>query len=165
VIAPSSYVSVEMMQRYGIAPERITVIPRAVDTAAFSPAAISAERIAGLRRVWGVLPEMRIVVTAGRLAPWNGQMVMVDAARLVLASGRRDIAFVFVGEDRSHPRFAASLRRRAALQDIDTLCRFVGHCPDMPAAMAVPTWSSCRRCGRRCPAALPRKRRPAGGRW
>ena len=137
VIAPSSYVSVEMMQRYGIPPERITVIPRAVDTDAFNPAAISGERIAALRRVWGVLPGMRIVVIAGRLASWNGQMVTVDAARLILASGRRDITFVFVGEDRSHPHFAASLRRRAALHGIDTLCRFVGHCHDMPAAMAV----------------------------
>jgi glycosyltransferase involved in cell wall biosynthesis len=137
VIAPSSYVSVEMMQRYGIPSERITVIPRAVDTAVFSPAAISAERIAGLRRVWGILPEMRTVVVAGRIAPWNGQMNMLDAARLIVAGGRRDVAFVFVGEDRSHPRFAANLRRRAALHGVDTLCRFVGHCPDMPAAMAV----------------------------
>jgi glycosyltransferase involved in cell wall biosynthesis len=136
VIAPSSYVSVEMMQRYGLPPERITVIPRAVDTAAFSPAAISAERIAALRRVWGILPEMRTVVIAGRLASWNGQAVMADAARLTVANARRDIAFVFVGEDRSHPRFAASLRRRVALHGIDTLCRFVGHSPDMPAAMA-----------------------------
>ena len=137
VIAPSSYVSIEMMQRYGIPPERIAVIPRAVDTAEFSPAAISAQRIAELRRVWGVLPEMRVVVIAGRVAPWNGQVSMIDAARLIVANGRREIAFVFVGEDRSHPRFAASLPRRAALQGIDTLCRFAGHCPDMPAAMAV----------------------------
>ena len=137
VIAPSSYVSVEMMQRYGIPPERIAVIPRAVDTAAFNPAAISGERIAALRRMWGLLPDMRAVVIAGRLAPWNGQMTMADAARLIVANGRRDIVFVFAGEDRSHARFAAKLRRRTALQGIDTLCRFVGHCPDMPAAMAV----------------------------
>src|SRR5690348_9649709 len=57
VIAPSSYVSRAMIERYRIAPERLTVIPRAVDTATFSPAAISGERIAALRRVWGLLPE------------------------------------------------------------------------------------------------------------
>lgn len=137
VIAPSSYVSVRMMERYRIPPERITVIPRAVDTAGFSPAAISAERSAGLRRIWAVPPGMRTVVIAGRLAPWNGQMCMVDAARLIVAAGRRDIAFVFVGDDRSHLRFAAGLKRRAALHGIDTLCRFAGHCSDMPAAMAI----------------------------
>ena len=137
VIAPSSYVSLAMIERHGIAPERITVIPRAVDTTTFNPAAISGERIAALRRVWGLLPNMRVVVISGRVAPWNGQMSMVDAARLIVAQGRRDIAFVFVGEDRRHMRYAASLRKRALAHGIDTLCRFVGHCPDMPAALAV----------------------------
>jgi glycosyltransferase involved in cell wall biosynthesis len=137
LIAPSSYVSLAMIERYKIAPDRITIIPRAVDTATFNPAAISGDRIAALRRVWGLLPNMRVVAVAGRVAPWNGQMSMVDAARLILAQGRRDIAFVFVGEDRRHLRYAASLRNRARTHGIDTLCRFVGHCPDMPAALAV----------------------------
>ena len=137
VIAPSSYVSLAMIERYRIAPERITVIPRAVDTATFSPAAISGDRIAALRRVWGLLPEMRVVLVAGRMAAHNGQMSMIDAARLIFARGRRDIVFVFAGEDRLHMRYAASVRKRARVHGIDTLCRFVGHCSDMPAALAV----------------------------
>ena len=137
IIAPSSYVSMAMLERYRIAPERITVIPRAVDTATFSPAAISGERIAALRRVWGLLPEMRVVLVAGRVAPWNGQMSMVDSARLIVAQGRRNVAFIFAGEDRQHRGYAANLRRRARVHGIDTLCRFVGHCADMPAALAV----------------------------
>jgi glycosyltransferase involved in cell wall biosynthesis len=136
VIAPSSYVSVAMIERYRIPPERITVIPRAIDTASFNPAAISGDRIAALRRVWGLLPEMRVVVVAGRAAPHNGQMSMIDAARLIVAQGRRDVVFVFAGEDRLHLRYAASLRKRARLHGIDTLCRFVGHCADMPATLA-----------------------------
>jgi glycosyltransferase involved in cell wall biosynthesis len=137
IIAPSSYVARAMIERYRIAPERITVIPRAVDTATFNPAAISGERIAALRRVWGLLPEMRVVLVAGRIAPWNGQMSMVDAARLIVAQGRRDVAFVFAGEDRRHMRYAANVRSRARVHGIDTLCRFVGHCADMPPALAV----------------------------
>ncbi len=136
VIAPSSYVSRAMIDRYRIAADRITVIPRAVDTASFNPAAISSDRIAQMRRVWGILPHIRIVLVAGRAAPWNGQMSMVDAARLILAGGSRNIAFVFAGDDRTHPRYARALRRRARLHGIDTLCRFIGHCPDMPAAIA-----------------------------
>ena len=136
VIAPSAYVSRAMIERYKIPAERITVIPRAVDTATFNPAAISADRIAQMRRAWGLLPHMRVVLISGRVAPWNGQMSMVDAARLIIGSGDRNIAFVFAGEDRSNLRYAQSLKRRAALHGIDTLCRFVGHCADMPAALA-----------------------------
>jgi glycosyltransferase involved in cell wall biosynthesis len=136
VIAPSSYVSRAMIERYRIEPRRIAVIPRAVDTASFNPAAISSDRIAAMRRVFGVLPHMRVVLVSGRIAPWNGQMSMIDAARLLVAGGDRNIAFVFVGEDRGQPRYARALRRRAEVHGIDTLCRFTGHCADMPAAIA-----------------------------
>ena len=136
VIAPSGYVSRAMIERYKIPPERITVIPRAVDTTTFSPVAVSADRIAALRRVWGVLPEVRVVLVPGRIAPWNGQLGMIDAARVLVGGGDRNIAFVFAGEDRSHPRYRRALRRRAHMHGIDTLCRMVGHCVDMPATYA-----------------------------
>ncbi len=137
VIAPSSYVSRTAIERYSIAPDRITVIPRSVDTAGFSPEAVSADRIGALRRVWGILPQMRVVLVPGRIAPWNGQTHMIDAARLLVGGGNRNIAFVFAGEDRGQARYARSLRQKARLHGIDTLCRFVGHCADMPAAIAV----------------------------
>ncbi len=57
VIAPSSFVAQAMIERYKLRPERITVIPRRVDTALFSPAAVNVERIAAIRRAWGVLPQ------------------------------------------------------------------------------------------------------------
>jgi glycosyltransferase involved in cell wall biosynthesis len=136
VIAPSSYVSRAMIERYRIPPDRIAVIPRAVDTATFNPAAISSDRIASMRRVWGVLPHVRVVLVSGRIAPWNGQMSMIDAARLLVANGDRNIAFVFAGDDRAQPRYARSLRHRAEMHGIDTLCRFTGHCGDMPGAIA-----------------------------
>ena len=135
VIAPSTYVSRAMIERYKLPPERITVIPRAVDTAVFSPAAVSGDRIAALKRVWAVLPEMRVVLVPGRIAPWNGQMSVIDAARLLVANGNRNIAFVFAGEETRHPRYAHAVRKQARMHGIDTLCRFVGHCPDMPAAL------------------------------
>ena len=136
VIAPSAYVSRAMIERYRIPPARITVIPRAVDTATFNPAAITADRIASLRRIWGVLPHMRIVLVPGRLAPWNGQMSVVDAAPLIAGTAKRSIVFVFAGEDHTHRNHARALRRRAADHGVGTLCRFVGHCADMPAALA-----------------------------
>jgi glycosyltransferase involved in cell wall biosynthesis len=136
VIAPSSYISRAMIERYKIPPERIAVIPRAVDTARFSPAAVNVQRVAALRRAWGVLPDMRVVLVPGRLAPWNGQLSMIDAARLLIGGGERNIAFIFAGEDRGHLRYRNELRRRARAHGIDTLIRLVGHQADMPTALA-----------------------------
>jgi glycosyltransferase involved in cell wall biosynthesis len=138
VIAPSTYVSHAMIARYGLPSDRITVIPRSIDTDAFSPALVRPERIAALRRAWAVLPEMRIVLVPGRIAPWNGQMSVIDAARLLVGGGNeRNIVFVFAGEEVRHPSYARSVRERARMHGVDTLCRFVGHCPDMLAAILV----------------------------
>lgn len=136
VIAPSSYVSRAMLERYQISPERITVIPRGVDTVKFNPAAVSADRIAAIRRVWGVLPQMRVVLVAGRIAPWNGQMSVIEAARLLVAAGDRNLTIVFAGDDRGQGGFVKSLWTRAQQHSIDTLCRIVGQPTDMPAALA-----------------------------
>jgi glycosyltransferase involved in cell wall biosynthesis len=117
VIAPSSYVSRAMIERYKLPADPITVIPRAVDTAEFNPAAVSSERIATIRRVWRVLPHMRVVLVAGRMAPWNGQMSVVEAARLIIGGGpARTTIFVFAGEDRAQARYARSVRKRAAAE-------------------------------------------------
>ncbi len=136
VIAPSSYISRAMIERYGIPADRITVIPRAVDTTTFSATFTNADRIAAMRRAWGLLPHMRIVLVSGRIAPWNGQLSMIDAARLMVADGKRNIAFVFVGDDRGHPAYRHALLKRARDLGVDTLVRIVGHCPDVPTALA-----------------------------
>jgi glycosyltransferase involved in cell wall biosynthesis len=136
VIAPSSYVSRAMIERYKLPVERVTVIPRAIDTAAFGPASVSADRANSLRRAWGVLPGTRVILVPGRLAPWNGQLDMIDAARLLAAGRDGNIVFVFAGDDRTEPRYVRALRRQARMHGIDTLCRLIGQCPDMPAAFA-----------------------------
>jgi glycosyltransferase involved in cell wall biosynthesis len=63
-------------------------------------------------------------------------MNVVDAARIIVGNGGRNVAFVFAGEETRHPRYARALRKQARLHGIDTLCRFSGHCADMPAALA-----------------------------
>ena len=136
VIAQSSYVSRAMIERYKIAPDRVSVIPRAVDTANFSPAAVSADRVATLRRTWGVPPQMRVVLVPGRFATPNGQRSMIDAVPLIAGKSDADIAFVFVGEDGELRRHVKSLHRQARVYGIDALCRMVGRCADMPAALA-----------------------------
>ena len=136
VIAPSSYVSRAMIERYKIAPDRISVIPRAIDTANFNPAAVSADRVATLRRAWGLPPQTRVVLVPGRIAPWNGQLSMIDAAPLIAGNGGGRYRLRVRRRGRRAAALRQEPRRQARMHGIDTLCRFVGHCADMPAALA-----------------------------
>jgi glycosyltransferase involved in cell wall biosynthesis len=79
---------------------------------------------------------MRVVFVPGGIAPGNGQLSMIDAARLLAANGKRSLAFIFAGDEARDPRYMRALRKRARMHGVDTLCRFIGRCPDMPAAMA-----------------------------
>lgn len=136
VIAPSSYIATALMDRYRIPRERITVVPRGVDTATFDPAAVESSRISALCTGWRIPDEARIVLAPGRVAPWNGQLLLPAVARHLLDAGMRDVAFVIVGENHSHKKYTRSILEQAKAQGVQKMFRLVGHCRDMPAAFA-----------------------------
>ncbi len=136
VIAPSSYAATPVMERYQIPRERITIVPRGIDTAAFDPAAVGADRITALCKSWRIPDDARIVLAPGRVAPWNGQLLLPDAARALTDGGLRGVVFVIVGENRSHSKYARAIVKQAEAQGVQAMFRLTGHCRDMPAALA-----------------------------
>jgi glycosyltransferase involved in cell wall biosynthesis len=136
IIAPSSYAARPVMEQFNIPPERVVVIPRSIDTQLYDPEAVEPGRIGTLRQAWGIEPNNPVVLVPGRMAPWNGQDVAVEAARALLDSGWQDLRFVLTGEDRSHRRYARSVLKRAKELGVENLIRLAGHCRDMPAAYA-----------------------------
>jgi glycosyltransferase involved in cell wall biosynthesis len=136
VITPSHFAAAPVIARYGLARERLTVIPRSIDTAAFDPAVVPAERINAVRTSWRIQGDERIVLIPGRVAPWNDQHVLPAIARLLIESGVRDFAFVMVGEHDTFRRYARYVADEARGHGMQAFLRFAGHCRDMPAAYA-----------------------------
>ena len=132
VIAASRFIADLVTARHGIDPSRIRVIPRGVDTAAFDPGAVAAERLTRLREAWRLPDRARVVMLPGRLTAWKGHTVLLDAiARLPSA----DVVCVLVGSDQGRWRYSAQLRQRAEDLRIGERLRMVGQCDDMPAAL------------------------------
>jgi glycosyltransferase involved in cell wall biosynthesis len=136
IIAPSVYAATPVIERYGIPVERVTVIPRAIDTRTFDPQAVQLERAASLRNSWQVGRADQVVVVPGRVAPWNGQILLPAVARELVERGVSGLVFVIVGEDQTYHRYARSILRAAQTQGVESLFRLVGHCSDMPAVLA-----------------------------
>ncbi len=134
VIAPSSFAAAPVMERYDLPRERITVIPRGIDTARFDPNAVDSERVEALRHAWRIPPEARIVLAPGRVAPWNGQIILPDVARAMLDSGLRGFVFVIAGENRRHAKYARAILKQAQAQGVNGIFRMTGHWRDLPAA-------------------------------
>src|SRR5439155_3822881 len=137
IIAPSSYAATPFIERLGVPRERITVVPRSVDTNVFDIRTVQQNRLAVLRNGWSIPPHQRVVMTPGRVAPWNGQVLLPEVARALLDSGWRDLVFVIVGENRQHRRYAEEVLERAQALQVAEMFRITGHCPDMPAAFAI----------------------------
>jgi glycosyltransferase involved in cell wall biosynthesis len=136
VITPSNFAAAPVMARYGLPRERLTVIPRSIDTERFDPATVDAERVDALRKVWRIPSDARIVLVPGRVAPWNGQLIIPDIVRTLLDSGVRGFVVVLAGENRRFAKYARFVMKEAQAKGVQDLIRLTGHCRDMPSAFA-----------------------------
>jgi glycosyltransferase involved in cell wall biosynthesis len=135
VITPSNFAAAPVVARHNIPRERLTIIPRSIDIAAFDPGSVNAARVEALRVAWRIRPAARILLVPGRVAPWNGQLIVPDVARIMLDSGMRGFVFVLVGEHRSHRKYAHAIVEQTKVKGVQALVRLTGHCRDMPAAL------------------------------
>jgi glycosyltransferase involved in cell wall biosynthesis len=136
VIARSLFNATPLIERYGIPPERVSVIPRSIDSAAFDPATVQPARVAALRQAWGIPSGVRIVLVPGTVSPDNGQIQLIEAARVLLDQHETNVTVVLAGDDRRHRRYVRSIMQRAQQAGVDALFRIAGHVDDMPGAYA-----------------------------
>lgn len=134
VIAISAHIAALIAARHGLDGERIRIIPRGVDATQFDPSVVSTERMMRLLSAWRLQVDQDIVLLPGRLTRWKGQAVLIEAlARMQ----RRDVACVLVGDDQGRDHYARELVALAERLGIGERVRLVGHCEDMPAALAL----------------------------
>lgn len=134
VLAPSGYVADRITTLYQISDEKLTVIPRRIDAMRFDPRAISPERAVVLRRGWKIGRGQRIVLVPGRIDPAKGQLMLVEAARILVNGGLRGVVFVLAGDNRQHFDYARRIAAHAEAHGVAPLIRQIGACSDMPGA-------------------------------
>jgi glycosyltransferase involved in cell wall biosynthesis len=126
VIAISRYVA-DRLRALRVPASRIRLIPRGVDTALFSPGAVTGDRVHRLSQAWRLPPGVPVVMLPGRLTTWKGGELLLDA---MARSAARDAFCVFVGAGDGN-----RLLRRARKLGITERIRLAGQCDDMAAAM------------------------------
>ena len=163
VIAPSSYVSRAMIERYKIPPDRVTVIPRAVDTAMFSPAAVQRRPHRGAAPGLG-----NSAGHAGRAGARPDRAVerTDEHDRRRAAFGRRRRPQHRLRVRRRGPRadcaMSRALRRQRACTASTRCAAWSAIAPTCRPRSRPPTSWWCRRSSRRCPAAPSREAQAMG---
>jgi len=134
VIAVSDQLADLIHDRHGTPWERIAVVPLSADTVVFDPASVTSDRIAAVRRAWGVAASDRVVLVTGRMLRRKGHHVVVKAAERLKTMGMKDFVVVFAGEQGT--RYAGELWDRVIGAGIDDVIRMAGPSGDLPAAYA-----------------------------
>lgn len=138
VIANSKYTSDLIRARYGQLAGTPRIIPRGVDIARFSPAAIDPARRAALLTTWQLSPEQPIILQAARLTSWKGQPTLIEAvAKLHTRDQLGDTVLVLAGDAQGRDDYADKLRTLANEHGVGDRVRLVGHVDDIAAAYAV----------------------------
>jgi glycosyltransferase involved in cell wall biosynthesis len=132
IVADASVIKRHLVEEHGVAPTRIEVIGSAVDLEKFKP---PRDRLK-FRREIGVSDETPLIGNVGMIRPDKGQLVLVDAAPLVLKKYPY-ARFVIVGQGTGILKRGINVRNaidRAGLADKVIMAGYRWDTPDVYAA-------------------------------
>jgi glycosyltransferase involved in cell wall biosynthesis len=92
-----------------------------------------------VRRSWGVTPDTRIVLVAGRMLRRKGHHVVVKAVHRLKQRGLKDFVCVLAGEDQGRTGYTGELYDLISTTGTADVVRLAGAMDDMPAAYAAAT--------------------------
>ena len=137
VIANSDFTARHILAEHPWANGRIVTIHRGVDIAKFSPSAVSAERKDALLKSWKLQPATgATILLPARLTGWKGHREAIAAAALLKAQGAA-FRMLFVGDAQGRDGYSQELATLIDAASLDGQVMMVGHCDDMPAALAL----------------------------
>jgi len=139
VIAVSDQIAELIAERHHTPPERIRVVPAAIDMARFDPGAVPEDRLDTMRRSWGVAPDTKVILVVGRMLRRKGHHVVVKAVHRLKERGLKDFVCVFAGEDQGRTRYTGELWDLVTETGTSDVVRLSGAVEDMPAAYASAT--------------------------
>ena len=138
VIANSDFTAAHILREHPWAQGRIVTIHRGVDIARFSPSAVTPDRKAALAAAWG-LPSGHdtLILLPARLTAWKGHRDAIAAASLMRQQHPSGWRMVFAGDHQGREAYLQELHQLISANDLGDRVHIVGHCADMPAALAL----------------------------
>jgi glycosyltransferase involved in cell wall biosynthesis len=138
VIANSNFTASHIRAEHPWASGRIVTIHRGVDIARFSPDAVSPERKAALAQSWSLAADgAATILLPARLTGWKGHREAIAAAAQLKRQGASGWRMLFVGDHQGREGYLSELKLLIAAAGLDNEVRILGHCADMPAALAL----------------------------
>jgi len=137
VIANSHFIANLIADRHPASRDRITVIQRGSDLKGLDPANVSGLRRQALKDEWGIPSGHPIIVNMARLTAWKGQKVLIEAMAHLMEAELGNPLAILAGDAQGRDGYVTELKKLIADNGLQDRVRLVGHCADVPAAMAL----------------------------
>ncbi|UTA48000.1 glycosyltransferase family 4 protein [Simiduia sp. 21SJ11W-1] len=131
VIAISDCVADYVQRNYGVPRARLTVIPRGVDLAAFSPRPPAQEWCAALYRDYPHLKGKTIILMPGRLSRWKGQEAYLQMMQQLQARAPECHGVIVGDAEPKKAHYRKELEQQARALGLADHVTFVGHRADI----------------------------------
>ncbi|MGD9982443.1 MAG: glycosyltransferase family 4 protein [Hyphomonadaceae bacterium] len=136
IIANSEFTREHILTHHEVMPERITAIPRGVDLDVFDREKVSAADIAELRAKWGGEGDCCLVLVPARLTRWKGQMILIEAMKLLEARRPGAVKIIIAGDDQGRRAYTQEMLAAITAAKLQDAVAVVGHLRQMPLAFA-----------------------------
>lgn len=124
MIVPSAFMAAALINQYNLPRDRVVVIPPIIDTARLDPGNARTDYTGKLRDLWRIRSSERVCLAPGPVLSLSGHVTFVDAVRILVNGGLRDVVFVVTYDDQSDPKQVRLVAERSATQGVEGLFRF-----------------------------------------
>ena len=118
--------------------KKFLVIYRGINVDYFDPSTTLDTDEDQLRLSWNLTREKKIILMPGRLTPWKGQEVFIEALNLVNKElGYEAFYAVILGSNQGRDIYTKKIKRLAEQHRLTRQLRFIDHCSNMPLAYKI----------------------------
>ena len=139
IIAGSNYIFSHINKNYSKyidLKKKFLVIFRGINIEYFDSSKILETEENSLLSSWGLTRDKRLILMPGRLSPWKGQEVFIEALNLVNKKFSYNQSFqaIILGDDQGRDVYAKKIKRLAEQYRLTSQLKFIRHCKNMPLA-------------------------------
>ena len=141
IIAGSNFIFSHIKENYSKhlnAKKKLMVIFRGINVDYFDPTTKIESDQKKLLNKWGIEKDKKLLLLPGRLTPWKGQEVFIEAINLVnIELGYEAFYAVILGSDQGRDLYKKKLIRLSEQYRMTKQIKFIDHCKDMALAYKV----------------------------
>jgi|TARA_B100000767_G_scaffold102054_1_gene98031 glycosyltransferase involved in cell wall biosynthesis len=141
IIAGSNFIFAHINTNYSKyinSTKKFLVIFRGINVNYFDPTTTTETDEDQLIYNWGLKKDKKLILLPGRLTPWKGQEIFIEALNLVNQKLGYEIFYaVILGSDQGRDVYTKKIKRLAERYRLVNQVKFIKHCKNMPLAYKI----------------------------